>query len=129
MAANLPPFPGTTGRRDWRTAFDAIRKLLANPDALVALVQDQLRERHAQLVGCLLRSARGVVEHAWRMRMAQPLQLGSHSFGTFGEGVHDRRCKTEKQGPRRGKPHPDRPAGPPECRAARLQCDTAIDCP
>jgi ubiquinone biosynthesis protein COQ4 len=32
MAAKLPPFPGTTGRRDWRTAFDAIRKLMANGD-------------------------------------------------------------------------------------------------
>lgn len=32
MAATLPPFPGTTGRRDWRTAFDAIRKLLNNGD-------------------------------------------------------------------------------------------------
>jgi ubiquinone biosynthesis protein COQ4 len=31
-AAILPPFPGSTGRRDWRTAFDAIRKLLANGD-------------------------------------------------------------------------------------------------
>lgn len=30
--AKLPPFPGTTGKRDWRTAFDAIRKLLANGD-------------------------------------------------------------------------------------------------
>ncbi|MEN2786906.1 Coq4 family protein [Sphingomonas qilianensis] len=30
--ATLPPFPGTTGRRDWRTAYDAIRKLLANGD-------------------------------------------------------------------------------------------------
>ena len=27
-----PPFPGTTGRRDWKTAFDAIKKLLANGD-------------------------------------------------------------------------------------------------
>lgn len=32
MTAKLPPFPGTDGRRDWRTAFDAIRKLLANGD-------------------------------------------------------------------------------------------------
>jgi ubiquinone biosynthesis protein COQ4 len=32
MAAKLPPFPGTTGKRDWRTAFDAIRKLLNNGD-------------------------------------------------------------------------------------------------
>ena len=32
MAAKLPPFPGTTGRRDWKTAFDAIKKLLANGD-------------------------------------------------------------------------------------------------
>lgn len=30
--ATLPPFPGTTGRRDWRTALDAIRKLMANGD-------------------------------------------------------------------------------------------------
>ena len=30
--AKLPPFPGTNGRRDWRTAFEAIRKLLANGD-------------------------------------------------------------------------------------------------
>lgn len=30
--AKLPPFPCTTGRRDWRTAVDAIRKLMANGD-------------------------------------------------------------------------------------------------
>ena len=30
--AKLPPFPGTSGRRDWKTAFAAIRKLLANGD-------------------------------------------------------------------------------------------------
>lgn len=30
--AKMPPFPGTTGRRDWKTAFDAIKKLLANGD-------------------------------------------------------------------------------------------------
>ena len=30
--ATLPPFPGTTGRRDWRTAIDAIRRLMANGD-------------------------------------------------------------------------------------------------
>lgn len=30
--AKLPPFPGTSGRRDWRTAFDAIRILLNNGD-------------------------------------------------------------------------------------------------
>lgn len=35
MAATLPPLPGTTGRRDWRTAFAAIRKLLANGDDTV----------------------------------------------------------------------------------------------
>ncbi|MCP3735814.1 Coq4 family protein [Sphingomonas sp. RP10(2022)] len=30
--AQLPPFPGTTGKRAWRTAFDALGKLLANGD-------------------------------------------------------------------------------------------------
>ncbi|TXC72415.1 ubiquinone biosynthesis protein [Sphingomonas ginsenosidivorax] len=30
--AKLPPFPGTSGRRDWRTALDAIGKLMANGD-------------------------------------------------------------------------------------------------
>lgn len=30
--AKLPAFPGTSGRRDWRTAVDAIRKLLADGD-------------------------------------------------------------------------------------------------
>ena len=30
--AKLPPFPGTSGQRDWRTAWDAIRKLMANGD-------------------------------------------------------------------------------------------------
>ena len=30
--ATLPPLPGTTGRRDWRTAIDALKKLLANGD-------------------------------------------------------------------------------------------------
>ena len=33
--AKLPPYPGTTGRRDWRTAFDAIGKLLKNGDDTV----------------------------------------------------------------------------------------------
>ncbi|MDQ2878920.1 MAG: ubiquinone biosynthesis protein COQ4 [Pseudomonadota bacterium] len=32
MSTRLPPFPGTTGRRDWRTAFDGIKKLMANGD-------------------------------------------------------------------------------------------------
>jgi ubiquinone biosynthesis protein COQ4 len=35
MAAKLPPFPGSTGRRDWNTAFDAIKKLLSNGDDTV----------------------------------------------------------------------------------------------
>lgn len=35
MAVKLPPFPGTSGRRDWRTAFDAIQKLLNNGDDTV----------------------------------------------------------------------------------------------
>ncbi|HXH15020.1 MAG TPA: Coq4 family protein [Sphingomonas sp.] len=30
--AKLPPFPGTSGRRDWPTAIDAVRKLMANGD-------------------------------------------------------------------------------------------------
>ncbi|WP_308814927.1 Coq4 family protein [Sphingomonas sp. GV3] len=30
--AKLPPFPGTTGRRQWRVAFGALRTLLANGD-------------------------------------------------------------------------------------------------
>ena len=30
--AKLPPYPGTTGRRDWKTAFSSIRQLLANGD-------------------------------------------------------------------------------------------------
>ena len=30
--AKMPPVPGTTGRRDWKTAVDAIKKLLANGD-------------------------------------------------------------------------------------------------
>ena len=30
--AKMPPVPGTTGRRDWKTARDAIGKLLANGD-------------------------------------------------------------------------------------------------
>lgn len=30
--AKLPPFPGTSGRRDWRTAVAAIRRLMADGD-------------------------------------------------------------------------------------------------
>lgn len=30
--AKLPPFPGTTGRRDWKEALDAIKKLMADGD-------------------------------------------------------------------------------------------------
>ena len=38
MAAKLPPFPGSTGRRDWNTAFDAIKKLLNNGDDTVQVL-------------------------------------------------------------------------------------------
>jgi ubiquinone biosynthesis protein COQ4 len=32
VATTLPPFPGTSGRREWRTALHALRKLLADGD-------------------------------------------------------------------------------------------------
>ena len=94
--ATLPPFPGTTGRRDWRTAFDAIRKLLNNGDDTVQV----FRIMRALNVGStewgyakLLENEAGgriAIEQAeLAERFSDPAFVASFAPGTVGAAYRD----------------------------------------
>lgn len=91
--AKLPPFPGTTGRRDWRTAMDAIRKLLANGDdttqvfrIMRALNVGNAPMNYARLIATERggRIAYDQVELA--RRFSDPAFVASFAPGTVGAG-------------------------------------------
>lgn len=93
--ATLPPFPGTTGRRDWRTALDAIRKLLANGDdtrqvfrIMRALNVGNAPMNYARLIATEEggRIAYDRVELA--RRFADPAFVASFAPGTVGAAYH-----------------------------------------
>ena len=94
--ATLPPFPGTSGRRDWRTAFDAIRKLLANGDdtaqvfrIMRALNVGNAPENFARLIATAQggRIASDQVELA--QRFSDPAFVASFAPGTVGAAYRD----------------------------------------
>lgn len=89
--AQLPPFPGTSGRRDWRTALDAIRKLLANGDdtaqvfrIMRALNVGNAPRNYARLIATAKggRIAHDRVELA--QRFSDPAFVASFAPGTVG---------------------------------------------
>ncbi|KQT32106.1 ubiquinone biosynthesis protein [Sphingomonas sp. Leaf412] len=89
--AKLPPFPDTSGRRDWRTAVDAIRKLMANGDdttqvfrIMRALNVGNAPENYAKLLATSQggRIAHDQVELA--ARFADPAFVASFAPGTVG---------------------------------------------
>jgi ubiquinone biosynthesis protein COQ4 len=94
--ATLPPFPGTSGRRDWRTAVDAIRKLLANGDdtaqvfrIMRALNVGNAPENFARLIATPQggRIASEQVELA--QRFSDPAFVASFAPGTVGAAYRD----------------------------------------
>ncbi|NJR79146.1 Coq4 family protein [Sphingomonas corticis] len=89
--AKLPPFPDTSGRRDWGTAFDAIRKLLANGDdttqvfrIMRALNVGNAPQNYARLIATAKggRIAHDQVELA--ERFSDPAFVASFAPGTVG---------------------------------------------
>ncbi|WP_267378612.1 MULTISPECIES: Coq4 family protein [unclassified Sphingomonas] len=94
--AKLPPFPGTSGRRDWRTAIDAIRKLLNDGDDTIQVfrIMRALNVGNApDLYARLLATAEGgriaydQVELA--ERFADPAFRASFAPGTVGAAYRD----------------------------------------
>lgn len=89
--AKLPPFPDTSGRRDWGTALDAIRKLMANGDdtqqvfrIMRALNVGNAPENYARLIATTQggRIASDQVELA--QRFSDPAFVASFAPGTVG---------------------------------------------
>ena len=89
--STLPPFPGTTGRREWRVAIDALRKLLANGDdttqvfrIMRALNVGNAAKNYARLLGTIEggRLAYRRVELA--TRFADPGFVAQFAPGTVG---------------------------------------------
>ena len=94
--ARLPPFPGTTGRRDWRTAYDAIRKLLADGDDTAQV----FRIMHALNIGSAARNyarliatregGRIAMERAEVARqLSDPAIVASFAPGTVGAAYRE----------------------------------------
>lgn len=101
MAARLPPFPGSTGRRDWTTAFDAIRKLLANGDdtAQVFRIMRALNVNVApyNYARLLATPEGGRIAHArveLAGRFADPVFLASFAPRTVGAAYRDFLART-----------------------------------
>ena len=94
--ATLPPFPGTSGRRDWRTAGDAVRKLMANADdtqqvfrIMRALNVGNAPQNYARLIATEEggRIAYERVELA--QRFSDPAFVASFAPGTVGAAYRD----------------------------------------
>ena len=87
----LPPFPGTTGRRDWRAAVDGMRRLLADGDdtaqvfrIMKALNVGNMQRNYARLLASAEggRIAYERVELA--PRLADPTFVAEFAPGTVG---------------------------------------------
>ena len=94
--AKLPPFPGTTGRRDWRTAFDAVRKLLKNGDDTVqvfrimrALNVGSSEQGYARLLATAEGGRIAVEQAELAERFSDPAFVASFAPGTVGAAYRD----------------------------------------
>lgn len=94
--AKLPPFPGTTGRRDWKTAFAAIRKLLNNGDdtTQVFLIMRALNVGNApRNYARFIATAEGGRMAYERVELARkfsdPAYVAAFAPGTVGAGYRD----------------------------------------
>ena len=89
----LPPFPGTSGRRDWRTAFDAIRKLMANGDdttqvfrIMRALNVGNAPMNYARLLGSVQGGRLAYERTELAQRLSDPAFVAQFAPGTVGAG-------------------------------------------
>lgn len=94
--AKLPPFPGTTGRRDWKTAFAAIRKLLNNGDdtTQVFLIMRALNVGNApKNYARFIATSEGGRMAYQRVELARlfsdPAYVAAFAPGTVGAGYRD----------------------------------------
>ena len=89
--ATLPPFPGTDGKRDWRTALDAIKKLMNNGDdtqqvfrIMRALNVGNAPQNYARLIATE-RGGRIAQDHVeLAERFTDPAFVASFAPGTVG---------------------------------------------
>lgn len=96
MAATLPPFPGTTGKRDWRNAFDAIKKLLNNGDDTVqvfrimrALNVGSTEWGYAKLLSTETGGRIALQQANLAERFSDPAFIASFAPGTVGAAYRD----------------------------------------
>ena len=92
----MPPYPGTSGRRDWRGALDAVRRLMRDPDdtrqvfrIMRALNTGNAPANYARLIAS---SAGGRIayEHAeLAALLADPAAMARHAPGTVGAAYRD----------------------------------------
>jgi len=94
--AILPPLPGTTGRRDWRTARDAIGKLLANGDdttqvfrIMAALNTGTAANNYARLIATKDGGRIAVEQAELSQRLSDPAFVASFAPGTVGAAYRD----------------------------------------
>lgn len=94
--AKLPPLPGTTGRRDWRTALDAIRKLLANGDdtaqvfrIMHALNTGTAATNYARLIATKEGGRIAVDQAELAERLSEPAFVATFAPGTVGAAYRD----------------------------------------
>ncbi len=94
--AKLPPFPGTTGRRAWRTAFDALGKLLSNGDdtgQVFRIMRSLNVGDTAQAYGRLLATSEGGRMAYERIELARRFSdrdwVNSFAPGTVGAAYRD----------------------------------------
>lgn len=94
--ATLPPLPGTDGRRDWRAAFDAIRKLMANGDdtqqvfrIMRALNVGNSPENYARLLATPLGGRIAYDRAELAQCFSDPAFVASFALGTVGAAYRD----------------------------------------
>jgi ubiquinone biosynthesis protein COQ4 len=93
---HLPPFPGTSGRRDWRTAVDAIRKLMANGEdttqvfrIMRALNVGDSANNYARLIATSEGGRIACEQVELAQRFSDPAFVASFAPGTVGAAYRD----------------------------------------
>jgi len=94
--AHLPPLPGTTGRRDWRTARDAIRRLLADGDdttqvfrIMAALNTGTAASNYSRLLATTEGGRIAVEQAELSQRLSDAGFVASFAPGTVGAAYRD----------------------------------------
>ncbi len=94
--AKLPPFPGTTGRRDWKTAFTSIRKLLNNGDdteqvflILRALNVGNAPRNYARFIATAAGGRMAYERTELACKFADPAFVAQFAPGTVGAAYRD----------------------------------------